>query len=191
MAKTSSELEKEFIENTKTQTGKSLEEWLKIVSTTGMDKRNDIMQCLKKEHGINHMQAQFIAGIYLNNGNPVYSNENELFDIHFQKAPNMKGLFNCISEYVLNNFQDTKLIPKKTYLSLTATREFVAVNIKLDEVRIGLDLGDYKFDDLVLKSKLTGPMPRFSHMIVIRNNNEFNDIIKELISKSFERTHKK
>lgn len=191
MAKTSAELEKEFIVNSKSLTGNTLEEWLEIVSKTGQGKRNDIMDHLKKEYGVNHMQAQFIAGISLNNGNPVYSNENDLFEIHFQKAPEMKEVFNHISDYILCNFQGTQLIPKKTYLSLTEAREFVAINIKTNEVRIGLDLGDYNFNEKVLKSKLTGPMPRFSHMIIIKNSNEFNSDIKELISKSFDRTHKK
>jgi hypothetical protein len=75
MAKTSGEIEKEFIDTTKSQTGKSLKEWLALVKSSGIEKRNDILKWLKKGHGLNHMQAQLITGIYLNNGNPVYITE--------------------------------------------------------------------------------------------------------------------
>ena len=47
MAKTSGELEKEFIETAKDKTGRSLEQWLALVKASGVDKRNDIIEWLK------------------------------------------------------------------------------------------------------------------------------------------------
>ncbi len=73
MAKTSGEIEKEFIETAIEKTGRSLDDWLKLVSSSGIEKRNDILEWLKKGYGLNYLQAQLIAGIYLNNGNPVYN----------------------------------------------------------------------------------------------------------------------
>src|SRR6478752_5568168 len=167
MAKTSGELEKEFIDTAKDKTGKSLEQWLALVKTSDIDKRNDIIEWLKKGHGLKHMQAQFVAGIYLNNGNPVYINENALLKNQFEKCPNMRPLFDAVAENIIAAFQGTQLIPKKTYLSFTAVREFAAMNIKPSEIRLGMDLGDRPFDEVVQKSKLTGPMPRITHMVVI------------------------
>ena len=78
MAKTSGELETEFIDTAKDKTGKTLQEWLSLVKYSDLQKQNDILEWLKKGHGLNHMQAQFVAGIFLNNGNPVYGNESTL-----------------------------------------------------------------------------------------------------------------
>lgn len=72
MAKTSGEIEKEFIETAKERTGRSLADWLELVRSSGIDKRNDILEWLKKGYGLNYLHAQLIAGIYLNNGNPIY-----------------------------------------------------------------------------------------------------------------------
>src|SRR6185295_18729698 len=130
MAKTSGELEKEFIDTAKEKTGKSLQEWLKAIKSSGIEKRNDILEWLKKPHGLNHMQAQFLTGIHLNNGDPVYINENALLENQFLKCPDMRPLFEYISEKIILAFQGTQLIPKKTYLSFTAAREFAAVNVK-------------------------------------------------------------
>ena len=66
------------------------------------------------------------------------------------------------------------MIPKKTYVSYAAKREFAAINIKSKEIRLGMDLGDQPFTEDLEKAKLTGPMPRISHMIVVREKNDFN-----------------
>ncbi len=191
MAKTSGELENEFIDTAKSSTGKSLDEWLSLVKSSGIEKRNDIMEWLKKGHALNHMQAQFVAGMFLNNGKPVYGNEDDLLEAQFEKCPAMRPLFNEVSGRILSTFKGTQLIPKKTYLSFTAIREFAAVNVRQDEIRLGLDLGEEPFNDTVQKSKLTGPMPRISHMIVLKEISQLDKHSMELLQQSYNRTHKK
>lgn len=191
MAKTSGEIEKEFIDTAKDRTGKSLQDWLKLVKSSGIEKRNDILEWLKKGHGLNHLQAQLITGIFLNNGNPVYINENALLENQFLKCPEMRAVFDSISEKIISSFQGTQLIPKKTYLSFTAVREFAAINVKPKEIRLGLDLGDEAFTESLQKSKLTGPMPRISHMIILTESKQFDNKIKQLVQQSFNRTNKK
>lgn len=191
MAKTSGEIEKEFIESAKEKTGKALEAWLKLIKASGIEKRNDILEYLKKTHQLNHMQAQLITGIYLNNGNPVYINENALLENQFVKCPSMRSLFESSSKLIISSFPGTQLIPKKTYLSFTASREFAAINVKPNELRLGLDLGDESFNDTLQKSKLTGPMPRISHMIILTEENPIDQSTLELIRMSYNRTNTK
>ena len=52
--------------------------------------------------------------------------------------PTMRPLFDTISEKILSAFPGTQLIPKKTYLSFTAVREFAAINVKAAESGWGL-----------------------------------------------------
>jgi predicted transport protein len=190
MVKTSGDYEKEFIDTAKERTGRTLEEWLSHIKSSGIEKRNDIISWLKKDHGLNHMQAQLATGIFLNNGKPVYINEDNLLDNQFVKFPEMRPLFDRVSNNIIASFEGTQLIPKKTYLSFTAAREFAAINVKSGELRLGLDLGDRPFTEQVQKSKLTGPMPRISHMVVITVDNQLDNSM-ELIRESYNRTHKK
>ena len=191
MAKTSGEIEKEFIDTAKEKTGKSFQDWLKLVQSSGIEKRKDILEWLKKGHGLNHLQAQLITGIYLNNGNPVYINENALLENQFSKCPEMRSVFDSISKKIISSFQGTQLIPKKTYLSFTAVREFAAINVKPNEIRLGLDLGDEPFSETLQKSKLTGPMPRISHMLVFTEANQFDKNVMALLTNSYTRTNSK
>ncbi len=191
MAKTSGEIEKEFIDTAKEKTGKSLQDWLKLVKSSGIEKRNDILEWLKKGHGLNHLQAQLITGIYLNNGSPVYINENALLENQFVKCPEMRSVFDSVSKKIISSFQGTQLIPKKTYLSFTAVREFAAINVRPNEIRLGLDLGDAPFNETLQKSKLTGPMSRISHMLIISEEKQFDKNVISLLTQSYNRTHSK
>lgn len=191
MAKTSGEFEQEFVQTAKEKTGKTLEQWLPVVKKSGFSKQMEITNWLKAEHKLNHMQASLLAGLYLNNGKPVYQNESNLMDNQFVKCEEMRPLYNAVSEKILKAFSDAQLIPKKTYLSFTATREFAAINIKPKEIRLGIDLGDMAFTGTLQKSKLSGPMPRISHMIVITDINQFDKKVHENLQQSYNRCHKK
>lgn len=191
MAKTSGDFELEFIQTAKEKTGKSLEQWLALVKPTGFTKQMEILNWLKKDHELNHMQASFVAGIYLNKGKPVYQNEDNLMENQFSKSEAIRPLFDFIADKILKKFPDTQLIPKKTYLSFTASREFAAINIKPKEIRLGLDLGDTVFTETLQKAKLTGPMPRISHMLIITTKEQFDNQVTNLLQQSYDRTHKK
>ena len=85
-AKTSGEIEKEFIDNLKNSTGQSLSEWMKVLGQSGINKRNDLVKWLKEKNGFGHMNASLLAGIYLNNGKPVYGSTDELLDNQFARG---------------------------------------------------------------------------------------------------------
>lgn len=191
MAKTSGEFEQEFIQTAKEKTGRTLEQWLPVVKRSGLSKQMEITNWLKAEYKMNHLQASLLAGLYLNDGKPVYQNESSLLENQFAKCEDMRLLFDAVSEKILSIFPDAQLISKKTYLSYTATREFAAINIKTKEIRLGMDLGDIAFTEALQKSKLTGPMPRISHMIVITDTRQFDKKLIEYLQASYNRSHNK
>jgi hypothetical protein len=187
--KTSGEIEKEFIENLKTQSGKSLPEWMKHLSASSITKRNDIIKWLKEKNGFGHMNASLLAGIYLNNGKPVYGSTEDLLENQFAKAADMRPLYDTFVAFVQKHFENSSVLPKKTYVSILEKREFAAINIKPKELRIGFDLGDRPFDDTASKSKLSGPMPRLSHMLVLTDKSQLNADLLELMRASYQRSH--
>jgi len=191
MAKTSAEFEQEFIHSVQSTTGKTLLEWLDISRTTKLTKQMELTNFFKEKHGMNHLQASLLAGLCLNNGQPVYQNETALFDSQFLKAPEMRKLHEKLSAGILTAFQDAKLIIKKTYLSYTLIREFAAVNVKPDTLRLGLDLGECKFEGRLAKSKLSGPMPRFTHMVILEKEQDIDQELMNWINESYQRSHKK
>lgn len=74
MAKTSLEIEQEFMRSLKSTTGKDIKGWLTEIKKSGKDKRNDIINWLKEKHNFGHLHASLLTGIYANGGKPVYGN---------------------------------------------------------------------------------------------------------------------
>ncbi len=187
--KTSGEFEKEFMDGLKVSTGKDLSAWLKIIDCCGTKKRKEVIAWLKTEHGFGHMNASLLAGIHANGGKPVYASTDDLLENQFAKAADMRPLYDEFISFIAKNFPAASILPKKTYVSVLENREFGAVNIKAKELRIGLDLGDRPFDQMVEKAKLTGPMPRISHMVVVSDAGQLDDGLADLLRQSHSRCH--
>lgn len=187
--KTSGEFENEFMDGLARETGKDLKAWLKIIDAFDTKKRNEVIVLLKSEHGFGHMDASLLAGIHANGGKPVYASTDDLLENQFAKAADMRPLYEAFLKFVGTNFPDSSVLPKKTYVSILENREFAAVNIKAKELRIGLDLGDRPFDDRIEKAKLTGPMPRISHMFVLTDEKQLDGGIAEALKASHARCH--
>jgi hypothetical protein len=187
--KTSGEFEKEFMDALSAQTGKDLGAWMKTIDAFGSKKRNEIIAMLKSDHGFGHMNASLLAGIHANGGKPVYQSTDDLLENQFAKGGDMRPLFERFIEFVRTNFPDATVLPKKTYVSILENREFAAVNIKPKELRIGFDLGDRAFDDRIEKAKLTGPMPRISHMLVLTDPAQLDAEVAEALRQSHSRCH--
>jgi len=187
--KTSGEIEQEFIKSLKQSTGKDLEKWMAEIRAAGWKKRSEIVVWLKQENKFGHMNASLLAGFYLNGGKLVYGNTDDLLENQFAKAEVMRSLYDALTSFARKHFPNAIVLPKKTYVSILENREFVAINIKAKELRIGFDLGDRAFDETVTKSKLSGPMPRISHMLTITNAGQLNDQVAELMRQSHERCH--
>lgn len=187
--KTSREIEQELIDNLSNSTGRELKEWMAHIAASGVTKRNEIVKRLKEKNGFGHMNASLLAGIYLNGGRPVYGSADNLLDNQFAKAAEMRPLYESFTAFVKKHFPNSTVLPKKTYVSILEKREFAAINIKPKELRIGFDLGNRAFDEIVTKSKLSGPMPRISHMLVITDKAQFNNSLVELLKLSYQGCH--
>ena len=187
--KTSGEFEKEFMDTLSSTTGKDLKTWLQTIDGFGSKKRNEVIAWLKTEHGFGHMNASLLAGIHANGGKPVYQSTDDLLENQFAKAADMKPLYEAFLAFVLKHFPNASTLPKKTYVSILENREFAAINIKPKELRIGMDLGDRPFDDKIGKAKLTGPMPRISHMFVLTDAAQLDSTIMDLLKQSHSRCH--
>ena len=170
-------------------TGKDLNAWMKAIDACGEKKRNDVIAWLKSDHGFGHMNASLLAGIHANGGKPVYASTDDLLENQFTKAADMRPLFESFTGFVKKNFPAATILPKKTYVSVLENREFAAVNIKPKELRIGLDLGDRPFDDKIEKAKLSGPMPRISHMFVLTDEKQLDSGIVDALKASHARCH--
>ncbi len=176
MVKTSHQIEKEFIQDLKQETGKTLKQWIQTINKNGSTKRNEIVDYLKSEHGFGHMNASLLAGIYLNGGKPVYGDPDELLAGIFERKEQMKPLYETLLKAIRDWKFDLTVEIKKSYVSIQSKREFAAIGVTAKEVRIAMDLDDdLPFDDYLNKTTGIGCMPRMSHMVKLTSEDEINE----------------
>ena len=188
MAKDSQRLEEEFIATVHEKTGKTLQEWMSIIDTSGLDKPNAILKWLKDNHHLNHLQANFLSGIYLNNGEPVFNHE-KLFEKLFVTKENLRPLYQSLQQAISNQLADAEFIPTKAYISIEAKRCFACATLTKNNIRVGLDLGDLPFDAYTQKAKSLGAMPNLTHMVEITSTEQIDDKLINLVQVAYNRTH--
>ncbi len=190
MVKSSQIIESEFLANLSKESGKTLESWMKIIKDSGFKNRNEILDWLKSMYDFGHVNASLLAGVYMNNGNPVYQNETGLLTDQFVKKEHLKPLYGHLMQTVLEKIPETHIEIKKTYTSLNAKREFAAIGIKSKEIRLAMDLNGEPDGVLFHKTTGIGCMPRISHMVKIVGESQINNDLINNLKTAYERLNK-
>lgn len=189
MAKDSQRLEQEFIANVREKTGRDIPEWMTVIGTTGLDKPNAILGWLKETHKLNHMQANFLAGMYLNGGQPVHDYE-VLFAKLFDGKDQLRPVYEALQSGVAGQVPEAEFIPTKTYVSIEGKRCFACATLTKGSIRVGLDLGDKPMDDYVQKAKSLGAMPNLTHMVEITEPSQVDERLLGYVGEAYARAHK-
>ena len=189
MAKDMQRLEQEFIASARESTGHDIPEWMSVIGAVGLDKPNALVAWLKENHKLNHMQATFLAGMYLNDGQPVYDYE-MLFAKLFDGKAQLRPVYEALQANVATRVPEAEFIPTKTYVSIEAKRCFACATLTKSSIRVGLDLGDTPTDEYVQKAKSLGAMPNLTHMVEITQPAQVDDRLLDLVGEAYKRAHK-
>ncbi len=191
MARDTERLEQELIQNAKSLTGHSVQEWMAIIRPTGLDKVNAILNWLKSDHGLKHDKASFLAQIYLNDGQPVFDRK-ILFAKLFEGKNHLLPLYKVLEAAVRDHLPaDVDLIPTKAYVSIEGKKCFASATLNRQSMRVGIDLGDRPFDAYAQKAKSLGSMPNIGHMVEVTHPDEINEQLIDLLKQSYKQVHSK
>jgi hypothetical protein len=190
MAKDSQRLEQEFIATAQQKTGRDVPEWMSVIQTSGLDKPNAILKWLKEEHKLNHLQANFLSGIYLNDGKPVFDYD-VLFKKLFEGKEDLLPLYQTLETSIASTLPEAEFIPTKAYVSIEGQRCFACATLTKKNIRVGLDLGEEPFGEYTQKAKSLGAMPNLTHMVEIETPSEVNDRLLGYVQQAYQNAHKK
>lgn len=189
MAKESERLEQEFIATAREKTGKDITEWMQVIGSSGESKPNAILNWLKQTHHLNHMQANFLSGIYLNDGKPVFDHKGLFAKLFEGKLP-LLNVYKPLEQAVHKQLADALFIPTKTYISIEAKRCFACATLTKNTIRVGLDLADLPFDEYVQKARSLGAMPNLTHMVEITSAADVTAELIGYVQQAYNNAHK-
>lgn len=124
MAKSVEQAIASMIANMKANTGKSLEEWLKVTAKAKLAKHGEIVKMLKTDHGLGHGFANLVAHRTLSSDAASSDGDDLLAAQYAGPKAALKPVYDKLAAIVQGLGKDVELAPKKAYMSLRRSKQF-------------------------------------------------------------------
>jgi hypothetical protein len=133
-----------MIDNMPVKTGKSLEEWKKILDSKAFGKHSEAVKYLKSDHGVTHGFANTIVTLSKENN----EGPEDLVKIQYQGKENLVPIYEALIEVLKGFGPDVIITPKKGTVSIIRKKQFALIK---PATKTRIDLG------LKIAGKDTGP----------------------------------
>lgn len=174
-----------MIENMPEKTGKSLEEWKKVLKTKSFAKHSEAVNYLKKEHQVSHGFANTIVSL----SKEENVSPSDLVNNQFKGKESLRPVYQGILEVVSSFGKDVTVVPKKTSVSIVRNKQFALIK---PATKSRIDLG-LKLKGLPTTERLgdSGPFGTMcTHRVQLTDVSQIDDELKEWLLKAYQGTTK-
>jgi predicted transport protein len=129
MAKSPEEQIASMVANMKANTGKSMDEWVKIAKASKLEKHGEICTMLKKDHGLGHGFANLVA--HTARGSLVKADgaaEDPSAGQYDGPKAALRPIYDKLVAAAESFGDDVELSPKKGYVSLRRAKQFACLH---------------------------------------------------------------
>ena len=128
-----------MLANIPEKTGKTLADWHKILKKSSLEKHGQLVNVLKKEHGVTHGFANLIVSRFL--AADTDSNLDLVAQQYSGSKSELRPIYDALIKAVNKFGKDVEIAPKKTYVSLRRKKQFGLIQPSTrTRVDIGLNL---------------------------------------------------
>jgi hypothetical protein len=172
-----------MINNMPEKTGKSLEEWKKILKAQSFEKHGQAVNYLKKEHGVTHGFANTIVTL----SKEENVSQDDLVTNQYQGKETLKPIHDKIISIITTFGNDVVITPKKDSVSVIRKKQFVLIKpATKTRIDLGLKLKD---KDTTERLENSGPFGTMcTHRVKLENvddvDNQLIEWMKEAYSKA-------
>jgi hypothetical protein len=169
-------------QNLQEKTGRTMPEWFTVLATTGLEKHTDLLDHLKREHGISHGFANGIALQYRAQGAPQAGDDLVEAQYAGTKAA-LRPIYDRLVAAASTLGDDVDVVPKKTGVSLRRAKQFAVVEApSAKRIQLGLQLRDHPMTDRLL---VGGQM--CAHKVMITSVDEVDDELVGWLREAYDR----
>lgn len=169
-----------MIDNMPSKTGKSLEEWTRILKEKSFSKHSEAVSFLKAEHGVTHGFANTIVTLSKKEDT---SAKNLVLEQYNGKEA-LLPIYEKLISFIKTLGSDIAVTPKKTSVSIIRKRQFVLIK---PATKTRIDLG-FKLKDKPTTERLenSGPFGTMcTHRVKISDMSDIDDELKEWIKEAY------
>ena len=140
-----------MLRNLPDKTGKSLNEWHKILNKTSLEKHGQLVGVLKKEHGITHGFANLIVVKF--RASDSEPGTDLVASQYAGGKAQLRPIYDALAKAVNRLGEDVEISPKKAYVSLRRRKQFGLIQPSTKtRVDVGLNLASAKATKRLEKS---------------------------------------
>lgn len=171
-----------MIENMPEKTGKSLEDWKKILNLKSFTKHGEAVKFLKVEHGVSHGFANTIVTLSKDKN----ETPEELLRNQYQGKENLQPIYERLIEVVKKFGNDVIVTPKKGSVSIIRKKQFALIK---PSTKTRIDLGlKLLGKDLTERLENSGPFGTMcTHRVQISSIEHVDKELKEWLTEAYEK----
>ncbi|HNR07651.1 MAG TPA: DUF4287 domain-containing protein [Saprospiraceae bacterium] len=127
--------------NIEKSTGKNLEEWTRIILSSGLSKHGELVSLLKEKHGLTHGNANVLVHVAKQSHAGAEGNDTDWISEQYKGKENLKPWYDKIMTAIGQFGTDIETAPKKTYVSLRRKKQFALIQPSTkDRLDVGLNI---------------------------------------------------
>lgn len=180
MGKSPEELAQTMIDNMPEKTGKSLEQWQKVVGASSTTKHGEIMKFLKGEHGVTHGFANLIAQKCIGN---LDVGAADLVANQYKNKEALKPIHDAIIDFVKTFGSELEVSPKKTSVSLRRKKQFALIQ---PSTKTRIDLG-INLKGEPPQGRLEAMSGMCTHKVKLSAVEDFDEDVQSWLKEAFNR----
>ena len=171
-----------MINNMPEKTGKSLDEWKKILKEKAFSKHSEGVNFLKKEHGVTHGFANTIVSLSKEDN----STPDDLVANQYKGKEALIPIYDALIKEVKTLGDDVTITPKKGSVSIIRKKQFVLIK---PATKTRVDLG-FKLKGKDIGDRLEGSGPfgtMCTHRVKISSSEEVDNELKVWIKEAYDK----
>ena len=173
-----------MIDNLPEKTGKSLDEWKRILNSKSYTKHSESVNFLKSEHGVTHGFANTIVTLWKDNNEAP----DDLVSNQYQGKENLIPIYKQLVKVVKEFGSDVIVTPKKGTVSIIRKKQFALIK-PATKTRIDLGL-KLVGKDLTERLEASGPFGTMcTHRVQITSIEHLDEELKAWLTEAYEKAN--
>lgn len=173
------------IANIENSTGKKLDEWTRIINSTGLNKHGELVNLLKEKHGLTHGNANVLVHFAKQSHAGAEGNVTDWISEQYKGKEDLKAWYDKIMTEVMRFGPDIEIAPKKAYVSLRRKKQFALIQPSTkDRLDVGLNLKGVAPSGIALPAGSWNAM--CTHRIKVENEKMIDKELVDWLRKAYE-----
>lgn len=165
----------------KEKTGKTIDQWRRVVAKAKLTKHSEVLKLLKKEYGVTHGYANFVAheikASSSKAGDPLATQ-------YASEKAALRPIYDAVVEAARKLGNDVEVAPKKAYVSLRRKKQF-AIIAPTTKTRVDLGL-NLKGEKATKRLELSGGFNSMvSHRIRLEGKKDVDAAVRKWLKAAY------